>query len=135
MGDAKGLLPQALASVNLAKRKGRQEMLASLHLGYPAARFDPLASASSGAATPGRRGGRSNITWLDRGRRLRRCSASRHDPQLHTVFLAETTVDHHDSTLIDSTLSHQVIPGSRAQQVRLSDAAGATTIGDDVGSA
>ena len=39
-----------------------------------------LPSASSDAATPGGRGGRSNITWLDRRRRLRRCGALRHDP-------------------------------------------------------
>jgi hypothetical protein len=42
VGDAKGLLPQALAIVNQLPKKGRQEILASLNSGYPASRFDPV---------------------------------------------------------------------------------------------
>jgi len=71
-------------------------MLVSLNLIYRAL-LDLVSLGLVGCRDAWARRGRSNIPRLDSRRRLRRCGASRHDPQLNTVFLAETTVDHNDS--------------------------------------
>lgn len=122
-------------NLDQTKNKRRQAPgLVSFWLCYRATDSAQLVSASSTAAAS-RRSFRSwsYITCLDCRRRLWRRCASRNDPQLNTVFLAESTVENNDARLIDSSLRHQVIMSTCAEQICLADAARVTTVGDDIG--
>src|SRR6185369_12465904 len=73
-----------------------------------------------------------NFSGLYCRRRLRCGSATRNDPQLNTVVLAETTVNNHESRSIDAALRDEIISRTTHQLLNLAHRAQPTTISNNV---
>src|ERR1041385_4077592 len=67
------------------------------------------------------------------GRRRLRCGgATRNNPQLNTVVLAETTVHNHESGSVDAALRDEVISRTTHQLLDLAHRAHPATVSNDV---
>src|ERR1051325_3932885 len=93
-----------------------------------------IVAASAASATWGcaRASARLSLARLKRRRRLRRLCALRNNPDFKLVRLAVTTVNDRDSIRIDAARPDHVVSGTIAQALRLTGAAGASRIDDDI---